>query len=87
MRVSIALRMKRTPVERVQQQVFTTQFSCFTSTKVQIRTRKAVLAGTQVTCFTGTKVQILTLRVYLQQHTYADVRRRMLTMLTYADVC
>ena len=34
-------------------------FTCFTETKVQILTLRAV-AGTQFTFFTGTKVQILT---------------------------
>ena len=39
-----------------------TQFTCFTSTTVQILTQKAHAsdAGTQFTCFTGTKAQILT---------------------------
>jgi aminopeptidase C len=42
-----------------------TQFTCFTSTKVQILNRDRVgrcwlWAGTQFACFTGTKVQILT---------------------------
>ncbi len=41
-----------------------TQFTCFTSTKVQILCAglyvQDVLTGTQFTCFTSTKVQILT---------------------------
>jgi hypothetical protein len=36
-----------------------TQFTCFTGTKVQLLTQKALL-GAQFVCFTGTKVQILT---------------------------
>ena len=36
-----------------------TQFTCFTGTKVQLPTQKAML-GAQFVCFTGTKVQILT---------------------------
>ena len=47
-----------------------TEFTCFTSTKVQILTlcdggraggSACVFSGTQVTCFTSTKVQILSL--------------------------
>ncbi len=38
------------------------QFTCFTSTKVQILTRRRRVAGTQFTCFTSTKVQLLTRR-------------------------
>jgi hypothetical protein len=43
-----------------------TQFTCFTSSKVQILTQKTLLAAqtprtpTQFTCFTSTKVQVLT---------------------------
>jgi hypothetical protein len=37
-----------------------TQFSCFTGTRVQILTRKALLS-----CFIGTQVQILTQNVFL----------------------
>jgi hypothetical protein len=41
-----------------------TQFTCFTSTKVQILTQHVGgLSGTQFTCFTSTKVQILTQHV------------------------
>ena len=45
---------------------FTTQFTRFTGTNVQILTRRKALLGAQFTCFTGRKVQILTLRAASQ---------------------
>ena len=72
-----------------------TQFTCFTSTEVQILTRSVIEDGesgaeeeagdlkgfgTQFTCFTSTKVQILTVRVARRK---LEISRASLLYLLY----